>query len=56
MRVKSVQAQRQNLQCLSLAQDDDVVMVVSLSSSEEEKFAFTAQSTTSQPIGTQSEK
>ena len=40
---------------ISLAQDDDLVMVVSLNSSEE-KFAFMAQPTTSQPIGTWSEK
>ena len=41
---------------VSLATDDDVVIIASLSDSEEEKLALVAQPDTSQPAGTQSGK
>ena len=41
---------------ISLTQDDDAMTVASLSSSEEEKCAFTAQLATPQPVGTRSGK
>jgi len=56
MGVESAQAQRQTCNIISLAQDDDTATIASLSSSEEEKFAFTAQPTASQPVGTRSGK
>ena len=41
---------------ISLAVDDDITIVASLSSFEEDKFAFAAQPTTSQLVSTRSYK
>jgi len=41
---------------ISLVQNDDMATIASLSSSEEEKFAFAAQPAASQPVGTWSGK
>ena len=41
---------------ISLARDDDNVMVASLSDSKEEKFTFAALSITSQSVGIRSSK